>query len=394
MPPAADYWKVNSYGYPNPFSDIANAVQAWQTLLTFFEFSSYRKLKEFWASNAAPRYLDAHAVESWKATFEEFGLLYVLSGNDEIHITPAGAQYRGAAESKNVQEFVWVGLTLLLRYPLRGTRRPKGPRHEESDLLLYWFLYVAMRELGNYFWWSELERVLCKVFKVSEAPEALATIRGLRSGATEIGSLPLPVANRKGAFYNSLNQVVVHASMYYELMDKTIDDSLYEIDTRERRHRILHKWNHLIDLALGGTAQVADCEDGGGLIARMPKAPDFDGDEQKYFDYLGAEVQPVPSATGEGTLPQVTIEGGLVSVLSEGIHYESKSQGEISGAIAVLCKLAVGQRVILGHDLARSFIVVEKKRQGASDLTVSVRRARPITNVSPIKDLLEDKPDA
>src|SRR5947207_993183 len=103
-----DYWRVNSYGYPNPFSSSQNARQAWETFLSFFDFSSYRKLKEFWESGDAGRLLDSHAVESWKATFEEFGLLYVLSRTNEIQITPAGIQFREAAEARDQDEFGWI----------------------------------------------------------------------------------------------------------------------------------------------------------------------------------------------------------------------------------------------------------------------------------------------
>src|ERR1044071_3433886 len=137
MSATSDFWRVNSYGYPNPFSSSQKAVQAWETFLSFFDFASYGKLKEFWESGAAGRLLDSHAVESWKATFEEFGLLYVLSRSDEIQITPAGLQFREAAEARNQDEFGWIGLSLLLRYPLHGPPRARRGRQRDANLLLY-----------------------------------------------------------------------------------------------------------------------------------------------------------------------------------------------------------------------------------------------------------------
>src|SRR6266567_407276 len=87
-----DFWRVNSYGYPNPFNPDTKSQEAWATFCSFFSHdnAAYTSLKAFWASSKAPRKLDGHAVESWKATFEEFGLLYVISRSNTITITPAG----------------------------------------------------------------------------------------------------------------------------------------------------------------------------------------------------------------------------------------------------------------------------------------------------------------
>src|SRR5579885_3166965 len=175
-----DYWRVNSYGYPNPFVQERKAKEAWVTLKSFYErdYGAYTSLKEFWESHR-PRKLDSHAVESWKATFEEFGLLYVISRSNKITITPAGKQFYEAAVQEHEEDFVWIGLNLLLRYPLQGPPRGrhKSPAHGTSDLLPYRFLYSAMRDLGDYFWWTELERVFCRVFATSEAKPAVEAVR-------------------------------------------------------------------------------------------------------------------------------------------------------------------------------------------------------------------------
>ena len=47
------------------------------------------------------------------------------------------------------------------------------PSSRQSDLLLYRFLYSAMRDLGDYFWWTELQRIFCRVFSTSEAKPAV-----------------------------------------------------------------------------------------------------------------------------------------------------------------------------------------------------------------------------
>src|SRR5260370_8867458 len=121
-----DYWRVNSYGYPNPFIQESKSQEAWLTFKSFYDRDNgaYTALKEFWEFHR-PRKLDSHAVESWKATFEEFGLLYVISRSNKITITPAGKQFYEAAVQEHEDDFVWIGLNLLLRYPFQVT--PRGP---------------------------------------------------------------------------------------------------------------------------------------------------------------------------------------------------------------------------------------------------------------------------
>src|SRR5271170_1866447 len=136
-----DFWRVNSYGYPNPFNPETKSQEAWATFRSFCDHdnASYSALKTFWGSGGEHRKLDSHAVESWKATFEEFGLLYVISRSNKVSITPAGKQFYEAAAREHEDDLVWIGLNLLLRYPLRGPprARSKSAAHEESNLLLY-----------------------------------------------------------------------------------------------------------------------------------------------------------------------------------------------------------------------------------------------------------------
>jgi len=383
-----DYWRVNSYGYPNPFSGEQRAKSAWQTLVSFHQFSSYSRLKEYWSSTDAPRTISPHAVESWKAAFEEFGLLYVLTGTDEIRITPAGCQFRDAADANRIREFAWIGLSLLLRYPLSGPRRPRNPRHAGSDLLLYWFFYAAIRELQNYLWRTELDRVLCKVFQLGEAQDAITQILRLRAGDRAVHTAPLPADPSRGAFYNSINQVIVHASMNHLLIAKSRDDSLYVDSGREQRMWVRREWLPLIDSAIGSDAVPRNCSDDSRFVARMPQAPDFSGDEQGYFEYLGARVDPIPAATAETRIPFASLSGGAVAVLSKGVHYALVEANKITGSIQHLCSLALRQRVIVSHDLDWSYVVEKKARTGPDEILVTIRRGRPITGIGSILPLL------
>src|ERR1700730_9074622 len=104
-----DFWRVNSYGYPNPFNSDPNSQAAWGMFRSFCDHDNapYASLKAFWDSSAAPRKVSSNSVESRKAAFEEFGLVYVISGSNTVKITPAGKQFLEAAERRNEQDFVW-----------------------------------------------------------------------------------------------------------------------------------------------------------------------------------------------------------------------------------------------------------------------------------------------
>jgi hypothetical protein len=389
-----DFWRVNSYGYPNPFSRETKSQEAWLTFKTFCDHDNrpYSSLKTFWESSSAPRRIDSHAVESWKATFEEFGLLYVISRSNKVRITPAGKQFREAADQLNEQDFVWIGLNLLFRYPLQGPPRSrnKSPAHGESDVLPYRFLYSAMRDLGDYFWWTELERILCRVFSTSEAKPAVAAVREIRENLFRLASFSLPVDKRKGAFYNSLNQVVNHAGMNHLVLIQDNESEQYGPSESRRRHFINRQYLSLVSVALGDSAMPSECTGSAMYVDRLPTAPSFT-DEQKYFDYLGAPVPNVGMTATTAEPQTVTLAGDTVFVLKSGEHFEQTSasvlERRVQGKTYALCRVARNHRVILSTDLMWTYLVTGKDLVGPDTVQLSLRRARPITNIEPIEAL-------
>lgn len=382
---AMDYWRVNSYGYPCFFSDSEKSQEAWTTLLTFFDFTDYEALKAYWSSSSAPRHLSSHAVESWKATFEEFGILYVESRSNKITVTPAGIQLREAAERDDREEFAWIGLNLLLRYPLRGPRRPKSEAHRHSDLLLYRFWYAALLDLDGYIWWTELERILCRVFLTNEAAEAIEDIRTLRNHPDLITQVSMPVNQRQGGFYNSLNQVAVHAGMNHLLLGIDDLECPYGITEPKRRHFIRKDWGGMIRKALSDNGGSDQCSTGGLAIARLPTAPSL-GSEGEYFAYLGASVTPMSTRISP-SLASVVMQGEQVFFLAVDADYQPLDEHSIVGFTASLCQLARGQRVILSHDERWTYIVEAKGLVDANTVKVVLRRARPISNIEMIHAL-------
>lgn len=386
---ALDYWRVNSYGYPCFFSDNEKSQEAWTTLLTFFDFTDYDALKTSWSSPGAPRQLSPHAVESWKATFEEFGILFVESRSNKITITPAGIQLREAAERDDREEFAWIGLNLLLRYPLRGPRRPKSDAHKQSDLLLYRFWYAALLDLDGYIWWTELERILCRVFLTNEATDAIEDIRILRIHPELITQVKIPVDQRQGGFYNSLNQVAVHAGMNHLLLGSEDLECPYGITEPKRRQFIRKDWSEMIRKALSNSGSSDQCATGGLAIARLPAAPNFH-DEGDYFDYLGAPVT-LMSAHVASSLVSIDMHGERVFFLSQGENYQLLDEQIIAGPVASLCQLARGQRIILSHDERWTHLVEAKELVNANVVRIRLRRARPISNIEVIRTLRGEK---
>ena len=342
-------------------------------------------MKIYWSSNKAPRPLHPHAVESWKATFEEFGILYVESRSNKITITPAGIQLREAADRNEQNEFAWIGLNLLLRYPLRGPRRPRSAAHRDSNLLLYRFWYAALLDLDGYVWWTELERILCRVFQTDDAIDAIEDVRTMRNHPELLAKVNLPATQRHGAFYNSLNQVAVHAGMNHLLLGSEDIESPYGVTELKRKHFIRRDWLGMVRNALSNNGSSDQCATGGSAIARLPAAPQF-GDENDYFYYLGAQVTPM--STQAIPLRTVDVQGERVFFLKEGDDYALDSDGAISGPVASLCQLARGHRIILSHDERWTHLVEVKNLIDTYRVQIKHRRARPISNIEIIRSML------
>ncbi len=374
-------WSVNSYSYPNPFQSSNAARGSWDMFESFTQSPSYGSIKTLWESHPS-RPVQPHAVESWKATFEEFGLLYVLSGTDDVVITSGGHQLIAAAAADDEREFAWVGLNLLLRYPLRGKagRRSRGEGFDRSDLLLYWFLHAALVELDG-FWQQELFRSLAHVFRRQDAASAVDLVREFRSGSADIQHHPDPSSARTGGVYNALNQVLVHGSLNHMLFTSTKEDSRYFPGTRENWWYLRDEFRDLIELALGGQVQPlpAGCATQASLMQRMPSAPS-PPDEQTYFDYVGAEVPSLANAQASAeaaAAPIVEYGGEVVFLLTEGRHFTRVDDRQIVGPVHALCVLALERRVIVSDDLQRTCMVEHKELTG-NEIVVRLRPARPI----------------
>jgi hypothetical protein len=383
-------WSVNSYSYPNPFQSTARAQHAWAMFKSFVDHAGYGSVKTYWDNNSTRR-VRPHAVESWKAAFEEFGLVYVLAGSDSVTITPGGHQLVAATDANNDREFAWVALNLVLRYPARGEpgRGAHGVEFDQADLLLYWFLHAALVELDG-FWHHELFRVLAHIFRRAEAQPAVDLVRQLRSGPADINHHPDPSGGQSGGVYNSLNQVLVHGSLNHMLFTRSKEDSQYFPGTKENWWHLRDEFRDLIELALGGQGPPlpAGCATQTSLMQRMPGAPSH-ADELAYFDYIGAAVTPLAEAQAHAAAnaaPVADVEGVTVFLLSEGVHFTRLDANRILGPVHALCVLAEERRVIVSDRLERTYMVEHKELTG-SEVVIRLRGARPIIDCDYVSSL-------
>ncbi len=386
----APYWKVNSYGYPNPFSPAANPKGATEVLDAFRAETSYDKIRGEFAKGK-PRKIQPSTVESWKAAFEEFGILYVLAGSDEVVVTPGGRQLFEVRDAGDVEEFARVGLGLLMRYPLRGQR---GHRSElgDSDLLIYRAVLAAMLDLGGEVWRPELAYILSGATTRSQLSAAVAAVAAIREGDDRdilAHEPPVPLMNRN--FYNMLNQVFVHSGMNGLLLSNTTSEARFSdpsvpgfrFTSSRRVERVLESARPMIEEALGGVDAIDCVGNSGPFVDRLPAAPVFSSEEE-YFEYAGAIV-PKGSAGGAGPVAE-TYGGELVWVLKAEEHYELEGEA-IVGLSSNLCAISPGQRLIVSHDLERTRIVDAKALRNDGRIELKVRKARKISDPSAITGL-------
>lgn len=389
----AAYWRVASYGYPNPFGDKF-AVKSWEIFKSFVDHDSYRAVKDYWDSTAVTEKLSSNSVESRKASLEEFGLLYVLSHSDKIVITPGGRQLLEAVESNDQQRFAWIGINLLMRFPLNGPPRSTNTSNAASDFPIYNFMYSALCELGNFVWFEELVRVLSGVTSLDEARTAVALVRDLRSATTTFDALS-PMPPLKGSFYNSMNQVLNHVGLAGMLLASERGESPYQSELH-RKDSLHARYREIVRLAIGERAETLpeeDCIVPDQFIGRIPVVPRFET-EQAYFEYLGAEVPDMATARSsvEERLPQILFGQESVSVLTESVHY-TLGTNSIVGEVATLCRISRGQRLILSHDADWTYKVRDKQRTSSGQIDVKLARSKPISNPAIILPFFEEPSD-
>lgn len=385
------HWLVNSYGYPNPFGS-SKAILAWRILLTFAENHSLSQLKIAWQNGTYDKMMSASGIGSWKASFEEFGLLYVETRTDLINITPNGKRFIEAGKANDEQGLFEYGIASLLRYPLKGPPSPprpsRGVEHKNSDILPYWLLYAMMLELDGRLYRKEIDNIISRIFSLSEVEEAVTLIRKLRAGELDYS---ITMNERElashGKFYNTMNQIVVHASMNYLVWNQDVTPYPHTNENTKVYTFVADKKDYIIQ-QMGGLAGGFECEEKPSFLARVPEAPAISS-ELDYFAYLGMNQITTGNVVKD---PLVKLFNGTnYSLLVSDVNYKYVGPLEISGTISQLCRLSIGQDLVLSHDTEKWLYKVDKKiRKADGTISIILRTGKPILNKNIIKSLFDN----
>jgi len=147
-------WFTSFIGYPNFFESTGHAHELAQVFLKLAEASTagktYSESKSLFPS------LDHAQVETKKAAFQEYGLLYVVPRSDTITLTPLGAEIVTLAprpnEAKRNRDSILLSLcSALSRYQFDNPSPVGGRRYSarsgSSDVLPYLVLYYLLQRL-------------------------------------------------------------------------------------------------------------------------------------------------------------------------------------------------------------------------------------------------------
>jgi hypothetical protein len=375
-----NYWRVASYGYPSPF-DGPKPKLTWDLLRSFDDNRSYNEVKAIWGESTSNR-MSAHAVESRKSSFEEFGLLYVETGSDIVNITPGGRQLIDAGAAGNVEEFAWIGLSLLARFPLAGPPRSRRTANDEVGFPIYGFLMTALCELDDFLWFEELLQVVATATSTDEAREAIELVTLSRADPAAYPTLR-DIPDTRGAPYNSMNQILNHVGLAGLTLTSEREVSPYSGEF-SRRAIVRAEYRELFRLVTGSRALAEvgeDCAPNGQFIDRLANVPAA-SNETEYFQYLGAAVPPLADSRSAlaAVLPEVLFGDESVSVLTERVHYEQIEDG-VKGDLALLCRLSRNQRLVLSHDREWTYRVRDKTRNESGGVDVKITRSKPLVDL-------------
>ncbi|MFC1462142.1 HNH endonuclease [Verrucomicrobiota bacterium] len=218
-------WFTSYIGYPNFFKKSGNSHELARFFVKFakaaLEGASYPDAKELFPE------LDHAQVETKKAAFQEYGLLFVVPRSNRIVLTPAGLQLyhyckKPSEIEKNRRQIALTLTRALARYqfnnplPVGGNRG--RPRAEMTDVLPYLLCYFLLMKLGGVLTVSELRGVIFGIRKTKDLHKAGAAIAARRKTGKPFPALPSLPSNR-GTANNLKIYFMSHLTLDGELMD-------------------------------------------------------------------------------------------------------------------------------------------------------------------------------
>lgn len=188
-------WYTSFIGFPNFFASSGSSYDLAQAFATFCEASnsgiSYKESKGLFPN------LDASQVETKKAAFQEYGLLYVIPRSDVISITPLGQQiysiYKSSLSIEKKRRQILLSLCNALSnyqfnnpFPVGGNRYRS--RAMSTTIKPYLCAYLLLRRLGGILTRSEIMGI---VFGIQES---IASAEDLILKHRDSQVMPTPLA--------------------------------------------------------------------------------------------------------------------------------------------------------------------------------------------------------
>jgi ribosomal protein L44E len=225
-------WFTSFIGYPNFFKRSGNPRELARSYLTLA--SASLEGESYSASKGLFPALDHAQVETKKAAFQEYGLLYVVPRSDRISLTPAGRQVYDLVSQPKLKEKNRRAILLMLgralaRYqfnnpiPVGGSRR-RG-RALSSDVLPYLSCYYLMHMLGGLVTVSEVRGMIFGLQLMKDIPSILRTINVHRERKQRLADLECLPSNRRTA-ENLKIYFMSHLGLDFEIIRSTMS-SMY-----------------------------------------------------------------------------------------------------------------------------------------------------------------------
>jgi hypothetical protein len=229
-------WFTSFIGYPNFFHAKGRGADLARAFVTLGDAADagtpYADSKKLFP------HLDRAQVETKKAAFQEFGLLYVVPRSNTLTLTPVGQQVlRFAKDRKQIEKYrrpILLALARgLARYqfnnplPVGGNREEMRKRAASSDVLPYLACFYLLHKLGGMLGVNELRGAVFALQRMADLHALEESIRKRRASGTPFTDIPgLPAkaetANNLKIYFAS------HLSLDNEIMTLSQSSPLYD----------------------------------------------------------------------------------------------------------------------------------------------------------------------
>jgi len=220
-------WFTSFIGYPNFLKNQGNSYELGRAFLTLAQASlsgkTYAESKRLFPT------LDHAQVETKKAAFQEFGLLYVTPRSNTITVTPLGKQiYRLSLDrqerDKNRRTILLALIHALVRYqfnnplPVGGNRY--ADRAQSSDVLPYLACYYLLLKLDGFLTVSELRGAIFGLRAMADLRKLEKKMRRQRKIGVPFPDLP-SLPSTEGTANNLKIYFMAHLSLDGEILHAT-----------------------------------------------------------------------------------------------------------------------------------------------------------------------------